>query len=289
MGTYAPEPTGSSALPAELERAADSLDVADIEAILTVGSLELEGRLVSASNASFLAQVSLGGASLSCIYKPVQGERPLWDFPDGTLAGRERAARLVSEAGGFDVVPPTVLRDDGRFGPGMCQLWVDVGSSQEHNLIDVVAMSFGEEGWLTVLEAEDHRSRPVLLVHRDDDQLRDMAVLDAVINNADRKGGHILPDEAGHVWGCDHGVCFHVEDKLRTVLWGWADEPLRAGDTERLARLSRKLDGNLAAELSALLTRREVAALRRRVAQLLTSEVMPLPSGDWPAIPWPAF
>ncbi len=276
-------------MPAELERAADSFDDAEIEAVLTVGSLELEGRLASASNASFLAQVSLGGACLSCIYKPVLGERPLWDFPDGTLAGRERAARLVSEAGGFHVIPPTVLRDDGRFGPGMCQLWVDVETSQEHDLVDVVGTSFDEAGWLTVLEAEDHRSRPVLLVHRDDDQLRDMAVLDAVINNADRKGGHILPDEAGQVWGCDHGVCFHIEDKLRTVLWGWADQRLRDDDIERLVRLSRQLEGDLAAELSALITRREIAALRRRVAELLASAVMPLPSGDWPAIPWPAF
>ncbi|MDX6317655.1 MAG: hypothetical protein QOD35_1055, partial [Nocardioidaceae bacterium] len=146
-----------------------TLDDADVETILTAGSLELEGRLVTASNASFFGKVVLDGTSLSCIYKPVRGERPLWDFPDGTLAGRERAARIVSEAGGWDVVPPTVLRD-GRFGPGMCQRWVDVDS--ENELVDVVGEGFEETGWIPVLQAEDYRGDPVLLVHRDDDRLR---------------------------------------------------------------------------------------------------------------------
>ncbi|MBA2558322.1 MAG: SCO1664 family protein, partial [Propionibacteriales bacterium] len=174
--------------------------------MLTRGSLELEGRLVGASNASFLGEVSLDGTTLRCIYKPVRGERPLWDFTDGTLAGRERAARVVSQAGGWEIVPPTVLRD-GRFGPGMCQRWVDVGS--DRGLVDVVGPDIEEAGWIAVLEAEDHRGNPVLLVHKDDDRLRDMAVFDVVINNADRKGGHILLDPAGALWGCDHGVCFH--------------------------------------------------------------------------------
>ncbi|MEJ7705899.1 MAG: SCO1664 family protein [Nocardioidaceae bacterium] len=140
-----------------------------------------------------------------CIYKPVQGERPLWDFPTGTLAGRERAARLVSETGGWSLVPPTVLRS-GRYGLGMCQRWIDVDSEQAH--VDVVPASFAEAGWIAVLEAEDQLSRPVLLVHRDTERLRDMAVFDAVINNADRKGGHVLVTAEHMLWGCDHGVSF---------------------------------------------------------------------------------
>jgi uncharacterized repeat protein (TIGR03843 family) len=263
-----------------------TLDDADVETILTDGSLELEGRLVTASNASFFGKVVLDGTSLSCIYKPVRGERPLWDFPDGTLAGRERAARIVSEAGGWDVVPPTVLRD-GRFGPGMCQRWVDVDS--ENELVDVVGQDFEASGWIAVLQAEDHRGDPVLLVHRDDDRLRTMAVFDVVVNNADRKGGHVLAAPTGELYGCDHGVCFHEDPKLRTVLWGWADEPLRAVDVERLQQLGEALDLGLDNELSALLSRSELRALRRRVDALLATSRMPVPEGSWPAIPWPAF
>src|SRR6478752_6551614 len=151
------------------------LDGDAIEDLLTKGSLELEGRLVLASNASFLGHVTLDGTSLTCVYKPVSGERPLWDFPEGTLAARERAARIVSEAGGWHVVPPTIVRD-GRFGPGMVQMWIDVDPDVE--LVDVVADFAQEPGWIAVLEAEDQLGDPVLLVHADDDRLRRLAVLD---------------------------------------------------------------------------------------------------------------
>jgi uncharacterized repeat protein (TIGR03843 family) len=257
-----------------------------IEDLLSKGSLELEGRLVLASNASFLGHVTLDGVTVTCIYKPVSGERPLWDFPEGTLAARERAARVVSEAGGWHVVPPTIIRD-GRFGPGMVQRWIDVDPDAE--LVDVVAEDDREAGWIPVLEAEDHLGAPVLLVHADDDRLRQLAVLDVVINNADRKGGHVLPDLAGWVWGCDHGVTFHEEDKLRTVLWGWAGEPLRAEDVEALQRLQQALDGQVGRELRPLLRRREIVALRRRVTDLLDSETMPEPGRSWRVIPWPAI
>jgi uncharacterized repeat protein (TIGR03843 family) len=262
------------------------LDDTDLEELLGKGSLELEGRLVLASNASFLGHVTLDGVTVTCIYKPVSGERPLWDFPEGTLAARERAARVVSEAGGWQVVPPTILRE-GRFGPGMVQRWIDVDPDED--LVDVVAEDHREAGWIPVLEAEDHRGAPVLLVHADDERLRQLAVLDVVINNADRKGGHVLPDLAGRVWGCDHGVTFHEEDKLRTVLWGWAGEPLRAEDVEALRRLQQALDGQVGRELRPLLRRREIVALRQRVTDLLESETMPEPGRSWRVIPWPAI
>jgi uncharacterized repeat protein (TIGR03843 family) len=265
---------------------ATTLDDAEVETILSHGSLELEGRLVTASNASFLGEVSLDGTTLQCIYKPVRGERPLWDFPDGTLAGRERAARLISEAGGWRVVPPTVLRD-GRFGRGMCQRWID--TDPDETLVDVVGADVDEPGWLAVLEAEDHSGDPVLLVHRDHDRLRDMAVLDVVINNADRKGGHVLAESSVQLWGCDHGVCFHAEPKLRTVLWGWGGEDLREEDADHLSQLLATLDAGLDAELRELLSRAEVTALRKRAAGLLRNATMPLPRGSWPAIPWPPF
>jgi uncharacterized repeat protein (TIGR03843 family) len=262
------------------------LDDAAIETILARGELELEGRLVTASNASFLGRVTLDDMSLACIYKPIAGERPLWDFPEGSLAGRERAARVVSEAAGFHVVPPTVLRD-GRFGHGMCQRWVHVDADQAK--VDVVDVNFDEPDWIAVLEAEDRDDHPVLLVHADDEVLRDMAVFDIVINNADRKGGHVLVESDGDLWGCDHGVSFHEEPKLRTVLWGWAGEPLRDRDREALERLRHRCRGGLEDELAGWLSGGEVGALGYRIERLLAADEMPAPDGSWPAIPWPAF
>ncbi len=272
------------------------LDDEAVQTILEHGSLELAGRLTSASNASFLGTTTLDGVELACIYKPIAGERPLWDFPDGNLAGREYAARLISQAAGFDVVPPTVLRD-GRFGAGMCQRWVE--TEEDVSLIDVVAADFDEPGWLVVLEAEDQRGEPVLLVHADDDRLRDMAVFDAVINNADRKGGHVLLEPPGadvvvsdkrtSLWGCDHGVTLHHEDKLRTVLWGWAGDELRDEDRERISALLFALDDELGRRLAPLLTRRELDALAARALILRSVGTMPLPTQRWPVIPWPPF
>ncbi|MDQ4085264.1 MAG: SCO1664 family protein [Actinomycetota bacterium] len=254
--------------------------------LLERGSLELEGRLLSASNATFVGEVTLDGVTASCVYKPIRGERTLWDFPEGTLAHRERAAYLVSVATGVPQVPPTVLRA-GPFGPGMCQLWIDEDAEQE--MVDVVPAGEVPDGWLHVLDAEDHRRRAVSLVHRDDPGLQLMVVLDAVINNADRKGGHVLVDARGRMFGVDHGVCFHHEDKLRTVLWGWAGEQLPEACRELLHRLRAALDADLSAELGALLTRDEVTMTCRRVERLLAAGRFPTPSASWPAIPWPAF
>jgi uncharacterized repeat protein (TIGR03843 family) len=277
-------------LPTEDTLLAGGLTGEQAEHVLREGELTLIGRLAAASNASFLGEVELDNVTLPCIYKPVAGERPLWDFPDGTLAARELAARLVSEIGGWHLVPPTVMRD-GRFGPGMCQQWIDV--DPDRALLDVVPPEFEDPDWIAVLTATDSDDREVLLVHADDDRLRDLAVLDVVINNADRKGGHLLPQISGQLWGCDHGVSFHTAPKLRTVLWGWAGEPLRSRDSECLGRLLGALDdqegGGGADRLSALLTPQERVALRQRCAALLTSGLMPVPDGSWPAVPWPAF
>lgn len=263
-----------------------ALEDSAVEEVLTRGTLELTGRLVAASNASFVGTVELDGLVLSCIYKPVAGERPLWDFPDGTLAGRERAARVVSEAAGWRVVPATVLRD-GRFGGGMVQHWVEVVA--ERTLVDVVAPQDVQPGWLSVLEAEDGDGQAVRLVHADDARLRTMSVFDVVVNNADRKGGHVLYAGSGAVWGCDHGVCFHTEPKLRTVLWGWAEQPLRDEDRDSVARLVQALDDGLDETLAELLSRPERDALRRRAAGLVAAGRMPSPTGRWPVIPWPPF
>jgi uncharacterized repeat protein (TIGR03843 family) len=228
--------------------------------LLRDGTLDVEGRLYDASNATLFCTVTLDGVSASCVHKPVAGERPLWDFPDGTLAAREVAAYLVSEALGWDIVPPTVMRD-GPFGVGMCQLWIDIDET-----VDIAA-----------------------LARSDHPQLRRMAVYDAVINNADRKGGHLLPTSDGHVYGVDHGVCFSTDDKLRTILWRWRGKRLTDEAIDGLSGLRAQLEGDRGAALRELLDLEEVGATVLRVDKLLATGRHPLPGDDWPPVPWPPF
>jgi uncharacterized repeat protein (TIGR03843 family) len=257
---------------------------ADPAELLARGELTVRGRIREASNAALFCTVALDGREATCVYKPVAGERPLWDFPDGTLAGREVAAYEVSEATGWGLVPPTVLRD-GPYGEGMCQLWIDV--SAEAELLALVDGEEPEPGWKAIGFAEVGADRTALLVHADDERLRRLAVLDAVINNADRKGGHLLPTADGRLYGIDHGVTFNVENKLRTLLWGWAGEPLAADALDVLKGLRDALGGPLGERLAPLITAAEIDATRARVDALLTSGRHPEPSGEWPAIPWP--
>ncbi|MFC8920823.1 SCO1664 family protein [Streptomyces sp. NPDC057116] len=254
--------------------------------LLTSGELTVRGQIREASNAVLFCSVAYEGQEADCVYKPVAGERPLWDFPDGTLAQREVAAYEVSEATGWGLVPPTVLRD-GPFGPGMVQLWMEGDPSA--SLLALVDDEEAGEGWKAVGLAQVDEDRTALLVHADDVRLRRLAVLDAVINNGDRKGGHLLPAPDGKLYAIDHGVTFNVDDKLRTLLWGWAGEPLPQEALDVLARLDASLapGAPLATRLAELITPAEVAAVRARVGALRTSGRHPEPSGQWPAIPWP--
>ncbi|MBB2992605.1 putative repeat protein (TIGR03843 family) [Mycolicibacterium iranicum] len=263
--------------------------------VLQRGDLTVLGRIRSASNATFLCEATLGEHSEHCVYKPIRGEAPLWDFPDGTLAGRELASYLVSAALEWNVVPYTIIRD-GPAGPGMLQRWVDQPGDEDPDddadrgpdLIDLLPSGHIPAGFLPILQAYDYAGDEVTLVHADDERLRRIAVFDVVINNADRKGGHVLQGVDGGVYGVDHGVTLHVEDKLRTVLWGWAGKPV---DDETLAdveKLREALGSDLGAELCNHITPREVAALRSRVVELLRNPVMPTPERSRP-IPWPAF
>ena len=233
--------------------------------ILRDGAITILGRVIGSSNNALLVTVACPGPEpieeLPAIYKPTAGERPLDDFPDGTLTRREVAAWYVSEASGWDIVPPTVLRD-GPFGEGMVQAYVEPDPE-----VDVVE-----------------------LITTADRRLRRMAVLDAAMNNTDRKGGHILPVDGGrHIHGVDHGVCFSTVPKLRTVLWAWRGQPLEPDEISGLRRIRDGLDGALGVDLRTLLGRTEVRATARRVDALLSSERFPLPSPTWPAIHWPPF
>jgi len=260
--------------------------------LLRDGELEVRGRLTVSSNDALVGIVAAAtpdgeadavvgapgglleqlrggieadpGRSLAAVvYKPIAFERPLWDFPDGTLAHREVAAYLASEATGWGIVPPTVLRD-GPAGPGMVQLWLD----------------------------EDDATDAWELVESADPRLRPMALLDAVLNNTDRKGGHIVPVRDGsavHLYGVDHGVCFSTDPKLRTVLWAWRDEPIEPPELDVLGRLRTALDDALGDALGELLDPAEVAATGARLDALLDAARFPMPSPDWPAVPWPPY
>lgn len=259
-------------------------------AILREGELEIEGRLVDASNVALRVWVggvaSEGQDRVAAVYKPIRGEQPLWDFPDDSLAAREAAAFLVSQAGGWDLVPPTVLRE-GPLGAGSLQLWVGpLDERPDHELLRVDRGSDVPDGYVPIWSVLDDRDRSQIVSHATIPALRDLAVLDVVLNNADRKASAIIVDE-GRVWAIDQGLCFHSAPKLRTCLWGFAGEPLGDDNLERLECLSTFLRADN--PLDALLTATELVALRSRCARLLREQNYPkVPQGRTP-LPWPLW
>lgn len=242
--------------------------------MLQSGSMEIEGLLPWSSNYAFLVRVCQGSEELRAVYKPSRGERPLWDFPTGTLSLREYATFLVSDALGWDLVPPTVIRN-GEHGPGSVQLFIDHDPEQHY-------FSLEEE--------------PVFR-----SSLQKMVLLDIVINNADRKGGHVIigadnhadlsagPSAHGRLWGIDHGICFHHEYKLRTVIWEFAGMEIPQELQSDLQRLHQQLtdkDEPLRAQLARLLSRVELSALEKRLQILIGQGVFPQP-GPGRHYPWP--
>lgn len=231
-----------------------------ILAILAQGSIELVGQVLWGSNYTFLAKIRLGDQSLQAIYKPARGERPLWDFPYGTLAHREVAAFRLSQALGWRLVPPTVLRHDAPEGLGSVQLFIQADP---------------EVHYFTFDEAQKQRLRPA-------------AVFDLLINNADRKAGHLLLDADDNLWLIDHGVSFHTDYKLRTVIWDFIGEPIPVTLLDDLRRLIRTWDqeGGIAHQLQELLSQEEIKALRARAEHLTRLGTFPEPQPGRP-YPWP--
>jgi len=250
---------------------------------LVAAELTLTGRITTASNATFLGSIG----DVVVVYKPIAGESPLWDFPQGTLAHREVAAYLVSQALGWGVVPQTWLRD-GPFGEGMVQLWQEQDPGQD--AVDLIAAdNVPETGWKHVLEGQDASGRVVALIHEDSPALRRMAVFDVIVNNADRKGDHILAMPDGQRHGVDHGLTFHRDHKLRTVLWGWQGDTLTAEEEDGIDRVIEGLHGVLGQDLADLLSTEEIASLAARCAGLRLAGRFPAPNGEMPAVPWPLF
>lgn len=261
------------------------------------GDLVIIGRIPSASNATLVCDALHDGREVRCVYKPIRGEVPLWDFPDGTLAGREVASYLISEHLGWGTIPETVLRD-GPLGPGMVQRWIDTPDPESGDLpaprvdlVDLCPPDAVPDGFRSILRAIGPGGEPIVLVHADDPRLQRMAVLDVILNNADRKGGHVLEGLDGGVYGVDHGICLHTDDKLRTVLWGWAGERLPAHLAADLTGLAATLadDGSALREsLRGHITRDEIDAVALRAMELADGGRMPEPPPHRP-IPWPPF
>ena len=240
-------------------------------------SFKVIGQMVNASNSTLVVE-SEGNRF---IYKPRSGERPLWDFPDHTLHLRERAAFVVSKMLGWDVVPETTI-GDGPYGVGSFQKWIDA----EPTTVDIFPPNSVPDGWLTIISGIDQEGQQVTLAHANSTRLQQIAVFDALVNNADRKAGHLLTDSAGQTFGIDHGVTFNAEDKLRTVLWGWIGQDLTQAQIADLKQFKTHIVGS---ELEELLDRSEILALQERLDSLVSEAIMPSPSPHWPAVPWPVF
>lgn len=248
---------------------------------LAEGELRVEGQLTAASNATLLCTVVDTGEL--CVYKPQAGERDLWDFPANTLARRELAACALAQALGWPLIPETVWRERGPFGPGMCQRWIE----GDADVVVVTEDDLVPRDWHVVLRGQDPQGKPVTLAHTDRSDARTLAVFDIIANNADRKGGHILRDPTDTLWAIDHGVTFAVEPKLRTVLWGWMGSAIPA---ETLADIQRLHDSaGLQTALGPWLDPLEIAATSQRMAALLAHGIFPEPSAHWPAVPWPVL
>lgn len=294
---------------------------ANVGALLATAELRTVGRLLDSSNNALVVEIEVDDAmvhaltaypialtrgmphTLRAVYKPLAGERPLWDFPQGNLSGREVAAYECSRQVGLGSVPPTVWRTDGPFGPGMCQLWIAGEPSDLTARIDPAGQT--PAGWLEILQAQDESGHELVVSHADDDELLGLAVFDVLVNNADRKAGHVLtadeqfvdpgslhsgssdPTESS-LWAIDHGITFHTDPKLRTVLWGFAGWELPDRVTAKLTEFQRSFDG-FATSVEQFLTDRELQATQERLDHLLATGVMPDPPTDRAAIPWPLF
>jgi uncharacterized repeat protein (TIGR03843 family) len=227
-----------------------------LQTVLQSGEIELKGQFMLGSNYTFLVHVLHDGGEVPAVYKPQRGEQPLWDFPENSLAGREVAAWLVSEALGWGIVPLTVLREKGPYGPGSLQQFIEYDPEYHY-------FSFSEA---------------------DRERLRIVALFDHLTNNADRKGSHVLIENGtGRLFAIDHGLCFNAEDKLRTVIWDFAGQPI---PEDLLGALAKHLPA-LPAALSALLHADEIAALEARAAKLLATKTYPSQPKGRRAFPYP--
>lgn len=266
-----------------------AIDAERLQRLLLDGPLEVEGRLVEASNFVLRVWIDDAGERIPAVYKPVRGEQPLWDFPEGTLAGREYAAYLISTAGGWDCVPVTALRPDGPMGAGSVQQWVGpLNPVAENDLLRIDPVAAVPTDYLPVLGVHDEHDQPLVVSHAAHDALRAVALLDVVLNNADRKGSALIVED-DHLYAIDHGLTLHVEEKLRTVLWGFAGQELSPAEIDRVEALRKQLSGPLGETLCDVIHEEELEALQYRVDLLLETRRLPAPPDDRHPLPWPLW
>lgn len=251
----------------------------DFETARRLGRADLRivGRFTDASNLTLLAETE----GKRCIYKPTSGERPLWDFPTGTLGHRELATYMLATELGWPIVPATVWREDGPMGAGICQEFIDAGPEV---VVDLFSPGEVPAGWHSVVSGETDAGEPIELAHAMTADLQAIAAFDIVVNNADRKGSHLLTDHSGRSWGIDHGLSFHVEDKLRTVLWGFADTSIPANLLSDLSTLAARWED---LDLRQWLSPAEIQLTGQRLTDLIEAGRYPTPSPGWPRLPWP--
>jgi len=228
--------------------------------LITHGTIDVEELVPWGSNYTFLVKIRDHTSEMMAVYKPSRGERPLWDFPDGTLAFREVASYQLSRALGWPNIPRTILRE-GPQGIGMVQEYVEMVDRQHFFTL-----------------RDQHR-----------DEMKRIAAFDAVINNTDRKGGHVLLGVDGKIWCIDHGVTFHEQPKLRTVIWDFMEQPIPTKIIQGLTSLRAQLQSSdpLCESISRLIAPREMKALRARIDDLIETKAYPKPPEDWPPVPWP--
>ncbi|HWC21679.1 MAG TPA: SCO1664 family protein [Flexivirga sp.] len=266
-----------------------AIDAERLQRLLLDGPLEIEGRLVEASNYVLRVWIEDDGDRIPAVYKPIRGEQPLWDFPEGTLASREYAAYLISSAGGWDCVPVTALRPDGPLGAGSVQQWVGpLDPVTENDLLRIDPVAAVPTDYLPVLGVHDEHDQPLVVSHAALDALRGVALLDVVLNNADRKASALIMD-AGHLYAVDHGLTLHAEEKLRTVLWGFAGQELSSVEIARVEAVRGALDGALGETLCGVIQEDELVALQDRVDLLLETRQLPAPPDDRHPLPWPLW
>jgi uncharacterized repeat protein (TIGR03843 family) len=243
------------------------------------------GQITSASNVALLLENTSDKNGFKAIYKPKSGIRELWDFPKNDLVEREYASYLLSRESELNLIPPTVIREISDFGEGMVQKWIEDSKIKSVGIFkyDEVPVEF-----LTVLEANDGQANLVKVAVADSPWLDSLTIFDAIINNSDRKGSHILTDPSGENWAIDHGVTWHLDNKLRTVLWAKAGESLSASAILTMQKIEKGLSESTNL-LSNYLSQDEIEQAANRLKQIATTGLFPLPQGDWPAIPWPVF
>lgn len=257
----------------------------EIKSLLSTGEIEIEGLIPDSTNGALKLLITKGDEQIAAIAKPDVSIRPLWDFPNMDLNKREYATFLFDRKLELGFVPETVIRDIAGFGNALVQHWI---RETENDLIIVQSPDNIPKSYLRVLQGYDELNKLITLAHKDDQDLRKLCLIDLIINNADRKGNHLITDGNNKMWAIDHGVSWHEEPKIRTVLWGWINQEFNDSDFDLLSLAKSILEDWLANDFQ-YLEKSEIECALERLDELVKNKRFPAPGSEWPAVPWPIF